>query len=90
TATDASGCQGSTTFSVNPYPPAPAYTLATVPGLVLSCLNPTINMTFAPTSTSTATQWSGPSGPITGTTTAITSPGVYTYTAINTVSTCSL
>lgn len=89
-ATDASGCTGSTTFSINPYPPAPAYTLSTVPGLVLSCQNPTIMMTFAPTNANTNTQWSGPSGPITGTTSAITNAGVYTYTAINTVSTCSL
>ena len=89
-ATDASGCMGSTTFSINPYPPAPAYTLATVPGLVLSCLTPSINMTFAPTNTNTSTQWSGPSGTISGTTTTITNAGVYTYTAINTVSTCSL
>jgi len=90
TAVDASGCQGSTTFSINPYPPAPAYTLSTIPGLVLSCQNPTINMTFAPTNSATTTQWSGPSGPITGTTIAVTNAGVYTYTAINTVSTCSL
>ena len=89
-ATDASGCTGSTTFSINPYPPAPAYTLATVPGLVLSCTNPSITMIFAPTNTNTTTQWTGPSGTITGTTTVITNPGVYTYTTINTVSTCSL
>jgi len=87
---DANGCSGSTTFSINPYPPAPAYTLATVPGLVLSCTNPTITMTFAATNSSTTAQWSGPSGSITGTTSVITAPGVYTYTAINTVSTCSL
>ena len=90
TATDAAGCRGSVTFSINPYPPAPAYTLTTIPGLVLSCQTPTINMTFAPTNTNTSTQWSGPSGPITGTTSIITNAGVYTYTAINTVSTCSL
>lgn len=89
-ATDANGCTGSTTFSINPYPPAPAYTLATVPGLVLSCTNPSITMIFAPTNTNTTTQWTGPSGAITGTTTVITNPGVYTYTTINTVSTCSL
>lgn len=90
TAIDASGCRGTTTFSIDPYPPAPSYTLSTVPGLVLSCQNPSITMTFAPTNTNTSTQWSGPSGPITGTTSVITTAGVYTYTAINTVSTCSL
>lgn len=90
TAIDAAGCRGTTTFSIDPYPPAPAYTLATVPGLVLSCQNPSITMSFAPTNANTTTQWSGPSGAITGTTSIITTPGVYTYTAINTVSTCSL
>lgn len=90
TVTDASGCRASTTFSINPYPPAPAYTLSTVPGLILSCQNPSITMNFAPTNTNTTTQWTGPSGNIAGTTTTVTNAGVYTYTAINTISTCSL
>jgi len=88
--TDDNGCIGSTTFSVDPYPPAPAYTLDVSPGYVLSCSSPSTTITFAPTNTSTTNQWDGPAGVITGTNVVVTTPGVYTYTTINTVSTCSL
>lgn len=90
TATDANGCSGSTSFSVDPYPPAPSYTLSVVPGYTLSCTTPSTTLTFAPTNTNTTASWDGPSGTITGTNVVVTSPGVYTYTTINTVSTCSL
>ena len=89
-ATDVNGCSASTSFSVDPYPPAPAYTLSVVPGYVLSCSSPSTTITFAPTNTNTTGQWNGPSGTITGTNVVVTSPGVYTYTTVNTVSTCSL
>ena len=88
--TDDNGCTGTTTFSVDPYPPAPSYTLDVSPGYVLSCSSPSTTITFAPTNTSTTNQWDGPTGAITGTNVVVTSPGVYTYTTINTVSTCSL
>jgi gliding motility-associated-like protein len=89
-AEDDNGCIGTTTFSVDPYPPAPAYTLNVSPSYSLSCSSPSTTITFAPTNTSTANQWQGPSGTITGTNVVVTAPGVYTYTTINTVSTCSL
>jgi gliding motility-associated-like protein len=89
-ATDANGCIGSTSFSIDPYPPAPAYSLSVVPGYTLSCTTPSVEITFVPTNTNTANQWSGPTGAITATNVIVTSPGVYTYTTINTVSTCSL
>ncbi|MBI3520470.1 MAG: gliding motility-associated C-terminal domain-containing protein [Bacteroidetes bacterium] len=88
--TDANGCSGSTSFSVDPYPPAPQYTLDVTPGYVLSCASPSTTITFAPTNTNTTTQWEGPTGAITNTAVVVTTPGVYTYTTINTVSTCSL
>ena len=88
--TDDNGCIGTTTFSVDPYPPAPAYTLDVNPGYVLSCSSPSTTITFAPTNTNTTNQWNGPTGAITGTNVVVTAPGVYTYTTINTVSTCSL
>jgi gliding motility-associated-like protein len=87
---DANGCIGSTSFSINPYPPAPDYTLSVVPGYTLSCSTPSVTITFAPTNTNTANQWQGPLGAITGSNVVVTTPGVYTYTTINTVSTCSL
>jgi gliding motility-associated-like protein len=87
---DANGCVGSTTFSVDPYPPAPAYTLSVVPAYTLSCASPSTTISFAPTNANTTNQWDGPLGAITGTNVVVTSPGVYTYTTINTVSTCSL
>lgn len=87
---DDNGCTGSTTFSVDPYPPAPEYTLSVVPSYVLSCSSPSTTISFASTNTTTTSQWDGPSGAMTGTTAIVTSPGVYTYTTINTVSTCSL
>lgn len=90
TATDANGCSGSTSFSVNPYPPAPDYTLSVLPSYVLSCASPSTTISFAPTGTNTSVSWGGPSGTITGTNVVVTSPGTYTYSAINTVSTCSL
>ncbi len=89
-ATDDNGCIGSTTFSVDPYPPAPSYTLDVSPGYVLSCSSPSTTITFAPTNTNTTNQWEGPLGSITGTNVLVTAPGVYTYTTVNTVSTCSL
>lgn len=88
--TDANGCVGSTTFSIDPYPPAPAYTLNVDPSYSLSCASPTTTITFAPTNTNTSTQWEGPNGAITNTFVVVNTPGVYTYTTINTVSTCSL
>ncbi|MES2761879.1 MAG: gliding motility-associated C-terminal domain-containing protein [Bacteroidota bacterium] len=90
TATDAMGCFGTTSFSIDPYPPAPSYTLAVDPSYVLSCASPSTTITFAPTNTNTINQWDGPTGVITGTNVVATAPGVYTYTTINTVSTCSL
>lgn len=87
---DDNGCIGTTTFTIDPYPPAPEYTLSVVPGYVLSCASPSTTITFASTNTNTASQWEGPSGAITATNVVVTSPGVYTYTTINTVSTCSL
>lgn len=87
---DDNGCTGSTTFSVDPYPPAPAYTLDVNPSYSLSCASPSTTITFAPTGTNTSVSWGGPSGTITGTNVVVTSPGTYTYSAINTVSTCSL
>jgi gliding motility-associated-like protein len=88
--TDDNGCVGSTTFSIDPYPPAPDYTLSVNPGYVLSCSSPSTTITFAPTNTNTSNQWDGPSGAITGTNVVVTAPGTYTYSTINTVSTCSL
>ena len=90
TVIDSNGCIDTTIFTIDVYPPAPQYTLSTVPGLILSCNTPTINLTFAPTNTNTTTYWQGPVGTIVTTDTIINSPGVYTYTTINTVSTCSL
>lgn len=87
---DANGCNGTTSFSIDPYPPAPEYTLAVNPGYVISCTNPSVTLTFASTNTNTTAQWEGPSGIISGTTAIATAPGVYTYTTVNTVSTCSL
>lgn len=87
---DDNGCTGSTTFSVDPYPPAPAYTLNVNPSYSLSCASPSTTITFAPTGTNTSVSWGGPSGAITGTNVIVTTPGTYTYSAINTVSTCSL
>ncbi|MES2515493.1 MAG: gliding motility-associated C-terminal domain-containing protein [Bacteroidota bacterium] len=89
-ATDVNGCSGTTSFSIDPYPPAPSYTLDVSPSYSLSCSSPSTTITFAPTNTSTANQWQGPSGAITGTNVVVTAPGVYTYTTVNTVSTCSL
>ena len=87
---DDNGCTGTTTFSVDPYPPAPAYTLNVNPSYSLSCASPSTTITFAPTGTNTSVSWGGPTGTITGTNVVVTSPGTYTYSAINTVSTCSL
>jgi gliding motility-associated-like protein len=87
---DNNGCTGSTTFSVDPYPPAPAYTLNVSPSYSISCASPSTSITFAPTGTTTTVSWGGPSGTITGTNVVVTAPGTYTYSAINTVSTCSL
>ncbi len=87
---DDNGCTGTTTFSVDPYPPAPSYTLDVNPSYSLSCASPSTTITFAPTGTNTSVSWGGPSGTITGTNVVVTSPGTYTYSAINTVSTCSL
>lgn len=90
TVTDDNGCVGSTTFSVDPYPPAPSYTLDVSPSYSLSCGSPSTTITFAQTGTNTAVSWGGPSGTITGTNVVVTTPGTYTYSAINTISTCSL
>lgn len=87
---DDNGCIGTTTFSVDPYPPAPSYTLDVNPSYSLSCASPSATITFAPTGTNTSVSWGGPSGAITGTNVVVTTPGTYTYSAINTVSTCSL
>lgn len=87
---DDNGCLGTTSFSVNGVPGGPSYSLSTVPGLNLSCASPSTTITFAPTSTNTSVFWGGPQGVITGTNVVVTSPGTYTYAAINTVSTCSL
>jgi gliding motility-associated-like protein len=89
-AEDDNGCIGTTTFSVDPYPPAPAYTLNVSPSYSLNCSSPNTTITFAPTSTNTSVSWGGPSGVITATNVLVTAPGTYTYSAINTVSTCSL
>ncbi|MCC6181360.1 MAG: gliding motility-associated C-terminal domain-containing protein [Bacteroidia bacterium] len=89
TATDANGCSGTTTFSVDPYPPAPQFSLNVTPSYTLTCLSPTTNITFVMGSNTTGT-WLDPFGtPITNTTVVVNTPGVYTYTTINTVSTCS-
>jgi gliding motility-associated-like protein len=88
-ATDANGCFGTTTFSVDPYPPAPDYTLTVLPSYVLSCASPSTTINFAQ-GVNTNVSWGGPSGAITGTNVVVTAPGTYTYVAINTVSTCSL
>lgn len=90
TATDANGCEGTTTFSVDPYPPAPAYTLNVNPSYTLTCLNPNTTITFTNTNSNTGVTWGGPLGVITGSNVVVSSPGTYTYSAINTVSTCSL
>ena len=88
---DANGCSGSASFSVDPYPPAPDYTLSVVPGYVLSCSSPSTTITFAPNPSNTQNIWFGPTGAaITATSVVVTAPGVYTYTTINTTSTCSL
>lgn len=87
---DDNGCTGTTTFSIDPYPPAPSYTLDVSPSYSLSCASPSTTITFAPTGTTTSVSWGGPSGIITGTSVVVTTPGTYTYSAINTVSTCSL
>jgi len=87
---DDNGCTGTTTFTVDPYPPAPSYTLDVNPSYSLSCASPSTTITFAPTGTNTSVSWGGSSGAITGTNVVVTSPGTYTYSAINTVSTCSL
>lgn len=89
-AEDDNGCIGTTTFSVDPYPPAPAYTLNVSPSYSLNCSSPNTTITFAPTGTNTSVSWGGPSGVITATNVLVTAPGTYTYSAINTVSTCSL
>lgn len=89
-ATDVNGCSGSTSFSVDPYPPAPDYTLSVSPSYVLSCASPSTTIDFVPNSANTTVSWGGPSGTITGTNVVVTTPGTYTYSAINTVSTCSL
>lgn len=89
TAEDDNGCIGTTTFSINSFAGSPSYTLSNT-GLVLSCTTPSTTLTFAQTNTNTSVSWGGPSGTITGTNVVVTSPGVYTYTAINTVSTCSV
>ncbi len=89
TAEDDNGCIGTTTFSINSFAGSPSYTLSNT-GLVLSCTTPSTTLTFAQTNTNTSVSWEGPSGTITGTNVVVTSPGVYTYTAINTVSTCSV
>lgn len=87
---DDNGCTGTTSFSIDPYPPAPSYTLDVNPSYSLSCASPSTTITFAPTGTNTSVSWGGPSGTITGTNVVVTTPGTYTYSAINTVSTCSL
>lgn len=87
---DDNGCTGTTSFSIDPYPPAPSYTLDVNPSYSLSCASPSTTITFAPTGTNTSVSWGGPSGTITGTNVIVTTPGTYTYSAINTVSTCSL
>lgn len=87
---DDNGCTGTTSFSIDPYPPAPSYTLDVNPSYSLSCASPSTTITFAPTGTNTSVSWGGPSGAITGTNVVVTTPGTYTYSAINTVSTCSL
>lgn len=88
-ATDANGCFGTTTFSVDPYPPAPDYTLTVLPSYVLSCASPSTTINFAE-GVNTDVAWGTSTGSITGTSVVVTAPGTYTYTAINTVSTCSL
>lgn len=89
-AEDSNGCLGTTTFSVDPYPPAPDYTLNVNPSYNLSCVTPSTTITFTNTNSNTSANWTGPLGAITNSNVVVTSPGVYTYTAINTVSTCSL
>jgi gliding motility-associated-like protein len=87
---DNNGCIGSTTFSVDPYPPAPSYTLDVNPSYSLTCLSPSTTITFASTNANTTVSWGGPLGVITSTNVLVNTPGTYTYSAINTVSTCSL
>lgn len=91
TATDANGCSGTVSFSVDPFPPAPDYTLSVVPDYVISCSSPSTTITFVANPANTQNTWFNPSGSaITNTSVVVTTPGVYTYTTINTVSTCSL
>lgn len=89
-AEDDNGCIGTTSFSVDPYPPAPAYTLNVSPSYSLSCSSPSTTITFTNTNTNTNVSWGGPLGAITNSNIVVTAPGTYTYSAINTVSTCSL
>lgn len=89
-AEDDNGCIGTTTFLVDPYPPAPAYTLNVSPSYSLSCSSPSTTITFTNTNTNTNVSWGGPLGVITNSNIVVTAPGTYTYSAINTVSTCSL
>lgn len=91
TATDALGCSGTTTFTIDPFPPAPDYTLSVVPDYVLSCSSPSTTISFIANPSNTQNTWLDPLGTaITNTSVVVTTPGVYTYTTINTVSTCSL
>ena len=89
-ATDANGCIGSTTFSIDPYPPAPAYTLNVSPSYSLNCSSPNTTITFTNTNSNTNVSWGGPLGVITNSNIVVSAPGTYTYSAINAVSTCSL
>lgn len=89
-AEDDNGCIGTTTFTVDPYPPAPAYTLNVSPSYSLNCSSPNTTITFTNTNSNTSVSWGGPSGVITNSNVVVTGPGTYTYSAINTVSTCSL
>ena len=89
-AEDDNGCIGTTTFTVDPYPPAPAYTLNVSPSYSINCSSPNTTITFTNTNSNTSVSWGGPSGVITNSNVVVTAPGTYTYSAINTISTCSL
>jgi gliding motility-associated-like protein len=91
TASDINGCSGAISFSIDPTPLAPDYTLSVVPDYVISCASPSTTITFAANPANTQNTLLSPSGSaITNTNVVVTTPGVYTYTTINTVSTCSL
>ena len=56
-AEDDNGCIGTTTFTVDPYPPAPAYTLNVSPSYSINCSSPNTTITFTNTNSNTSVSW---------------------------------